>query len=153
MSYCPNNLYMNELDQFVKHELKVKYYARYTDDFVILSETDTGFDILLSKIELFLKEKLSLTLHPHKVEVRKLSHGIDFLGYVIRPYYKLPRAKTNHRIVRKLEYRAGEYRDGAIKELTFTQALHSYLGLLSHANTYRFAEDLKNKLWFWIREK
>lgn len=147
------NVYMNEFDQFMKHDLKIKYYLRYTDDFIVLSGTDKEFGNLLQKIEQFLKEKLSLKLHPHKVEVRKLHQGIDFLGYVIRPYHKLPRAKTRRRLVRKLHYRTIEFQEGKIEEITIKQALHSYLGLLSHANTYRFSENLKNKLWFWLNDK
>lgn len=146
------NVYMNELDQFVKHKLKTKYYARYTDDFVILSNTDKDSDSLLSQIDFFLKEELLLTLHPHKVEVCKLHHGIDFLGYVVRPHHKLPRAKTKHRVVRKLRQRAKEFRKGELEEFALTQSLHSYLGLLSHADTHCFVEDLKNKLWFWMKE-
>ena len=147
------NVYMNEFDQFVKHELKVKYYARYTDDFVILSNSNSEFDELLEKITIFLRERLKLELHPHKVTVRKLHRGIDFLGYVVRPHHKLPRQKTQKRVVRKLRQRAKEYKKGEIEEITLTQSLHSYLGLLSHANTHRFSEDLKNRLWFWMREK
>jgi retron-type reverse transcriptase len=32
------NIYLNELDQFIKHHLRVKYYIRYMDDFVIVSD-------------------------------------------------------------------------------------------------------------------
>ncbi|OHA17078.1 MAG: hypothetical protein A3G52_01570 [Candidatus Taylorbacteria bacterium RIFCSPLOWO2_12_FULL_43_20] len=147
------NVYMNEFDQFVKHELKIKYYARYTDDFVILSGTDNEFNDLLEKITHFLSDELRLSLHPHKVSVRKLHHGIDFLGYIVFPYHKLPRAKTRRRVVRKLRQRAEEYQEEKIGEVTLNSALQSYLGLLSHANTYNFSEDLKNGLWFWLHDK
>ena len=147
------NVYMNEFDQFVKHELKVRHYARYTDDFVILSETDREFNDLLEKITNFLHDKLHLSLHPHKVDIRKLHQGIDFLGYVVFPYHKLPRAKTRRRVVRKLKQRAEEYRAEKIEEVTLNSALQSYIGLLSHANTHSFSQDLKNKLWFWLHDK
>jgi len=144
------NVYMNEFDQFVKHELKVKYYVRYTDDFVILSESDSEFKERLEKITVFLREQLKLELHPHKVTVRKLHHGLDFLGYVVQPHHKLLRTKTKRRVMRKLRKRAEEYRAGEIEDITLFQSLYSYLGLLSHANTYHFSENLKNKLWFWL---
>lgn len=147
------NVHMNEFDQFIKHELKVKYYVRYTDDFVILTDRKDIFDDLLQEIELFLKEKLHLELHPHKVEVRKLNRGIDFLGYIIRPHHTLLRTKTKRRLTRKLHNRAEEYRTSEICEETVHQTLHSYLGLLSHANTHRLSEDLQNKLWFWMNDK
>lgn len=147
------NVYMNELDQFIKHELKIRYYARYTDDFVIISGTDKEFDYLLERITNFLRDRLRLGLHPHKVMIRKLLHGIDFLGYVIRPHHKLPRRKTRRRIERKLGQRLNEYKEGKIEETSLKQSLLSYLGLLSHANAHRFAERLKNNLWFRLGDK
>ncbi len=62
---------MNEFDQFIKHTLKVKHYARYTDDFVIVSGNCDYLKQLLIPIRLFLKEKLKLELHPNKVTIRK----------------------------------------------------------------------------------
>jgi len=147
------NVYMNEFDQFMKHELKIKYYARYTDDFVILSDTDREFDDLLDRITDFLRDELQLKLHPHKVMIRKLRHGIDFLGYVVRSHHKLPRQKTRRRIERKLGQRLDEYGAGEIEETTLKQSLLSYLGLLSHANAHRFTERLKNNLWFRLGGK
>ena len=81
------NLYLNQFDQFVKHKLKVKHYARYTDDFVIVAQDPNYLKSLLEPIKLFLAARLKLELHPNKVEVRKCSHGIDFLGYVALPHY------------------------------------------------------------------
>ena len=57
---------------------------------------------ILTKIEIFLKQELSLHLHPNKVEIRKLSQGIDFLGYVILPHHLVLRTKTKKRMFRKL---------------------------------------------------
>lgn len=145
------NVYMNELDQFVKHELKIKYYARYTDDFVILSDVDDFNEILL-QIKQFLKDRLCLKLHPSKVSVRKLRQGVDFLGYVIRHHHKLPRTKTRKRMWRKLKGRAKEHKKGDIDDESLEQSLNSYLGLLSHANAHRLSERLKNDLWFWMNE-
>jgi RNA-directed DNA polymerase len=147
------NVYMNEFDQFVKHKLKTKYYVRYTDDFIILSESDKSFDDLLVKIGGFLKERLGLDLHPHKIEVRKWHQGIDFLGYITRPHHKLVRTKTKRRMVRKLKEQAEEFHKGNVNEEAIDQSLNSYLGLLSHANTYKLSKDLKNKFWFWLSDK
>ncbi len=61
------NIYLNEFDQFVKHELKVKYYCRYTDDFVIVSSNAKYLQKLLPPIQEFLENNLKLKLHPNKV--------------------------------------------------------------------------------------
>ena len=146
------NVYMNDLDQFIEHELKLRNYARYTDDFVIISADRQHLEKLLSHIQSFLQDKLELNLHPKKVSIRTCHQGIDFLGYVALPYYRLMRTKTKRRIFRKLKARIAQYRKGSISETTLSQSLQSYLGVLSHANTYRLSQDLQNQYWFWLHE-
>lgn len=143
------NVYMNEFDQFVKHRLKVKHYFRYTDDFVIVSDDRDYLHDLLPLVNRFLREKLNLELHPHKVSFRRLHQGVDFLGYVIFPKHRLLRSKTRRRIFKKIRKGVKDYKSGDICKLTLDQSLQSYLGVLSHADTYRLGEDLKNQVWFW----
>ncbi|TSA44187.1 RNA-dependent DNA polymerase [bacterium] len=142
------NVYMNELDQFVKHRLKIKHYVRYTDDFAIVSENPEELKKLLIPISKFLQDELALTLHPNKITLRPIRQGADFLGYVIFPKHRLIRAKTKHRIFRKMRERTEEHKLGNISALTLEQSLQSYLGVLSHANTYRLREKLLNQFWF-----
>ena len=144
------NIYMNELDQFMKSKLRVEYYARYTDDFVILSRDEKYLQDLIPKIAEFLEHKLDLNLHPEKVYIRKLHQGIDFLGYLLFLNHRLVRAKTKRRIFTKLKRKIREYKDGAVGKVTLDQSLNSYLGVLSHANTYDLSEKLKNQFWFWL---
>ncbi len=138
---------MNEFDQFVKHELKVKHYARYTDDFLIISDNLNYLKGLLPLLENFLENSLYLSLHPKKIEIRKYSQGIDFLGYVILPHCQLVRKRTWKRICRKFDSKIEEYKLGLISKESLNQSLQSYLGVLSHANTYKLQEYLKNKYW------
>ena len=146
------NVYMNEFDQFVKHDLKVKHYARYTDDFVIVSTDEKYLEGLLDPFQKFIGDKLKLSLHPKKCAILDAGQGIDFLGYVILPHYRLLRSKTKHRIFRKLKYRVAQFRRGEIDEHSLSQSLQSYLGALSHAHTYQLSQDLKNQYWYWIHE-
>ncbi len=141
------NVYMNELDQFVKHRLKIKHYVRYTDDFALVSENAEELKKLIPPISEFLENELALKLHPNKSILRSICQGVDFLGYVIFPKHRLIRSKTKHRMFRKLEKRMEEYRNGNITKLTFEQSLQSYLGVLSHANTYTIREELLNRSW------
>ncbi len=83
------NVYLNELDQFVKHELKVKYYIRYVDDFVILHEDRKELERLRSKIDGFLKCNLKIGLHDEKTRVIALKRGITLLGFRVFYHYKL----------------------------------------------------------------
>lgn len=146
------NIYMNEFDQFVKHKLKVKHYCRYTDDFVIIASNQQHLKDLLSKIQLFLQNELKLELHPNKISIRKVRQGIDFLGYVVLPYYRKVRTKTKNRIFKKLKQKIDLFKGREISEKSLHQSLNSYLGVFSHANAYNFDLELKNKFWFWRNE-
>jgi RNA-directed DNA polymerase len=146
------NIYMNEFDQFLKHKLKVKNYIRYTDDFVIIANNKKYLENLIEPIKKFLYDELALELHPKKVGIHKLHSGVDFLGYIIFPHHRLLRTKTKKGALRKLHKRVLEYRGGLISKISLEQSLQSYLGVLFHANTYEFRNELKNKFWFWLGE-
>ena len=146
------NIYMNKFDQFIKHELKVKYYARYTDDFVVVSSDENYLKDILPKIDTFLEDKLKLKLHPDKVLIRKCTQGVDFLGYIILPHHRQLRTKTKNRIFKKLKLRVTEFKAGLIDETTLNQSLNSFLGVLSHANSNNLRQELLNEYWFWLKE-
>jgi len=142
------NIYLNEFDQFIKQNLRIKNYIRYTDDFVIISTDRNYLEILVPQIRAFLSDELRLELHPKKVSIRKFSQGVDFLGYITLPYHRVLRTKTKKRIFKKFKRRVFEYRTGIITEQTLNQSLQSYLGALSHANAHTLSDELKNQLWF-----
>lgn len=144
------NIYMNEFDQFIKHEMKVKYYVRYTDDFAIASPDRQYLEQLIPRITYFLSCELALKLHPKKIVIRKLRQGIDFLGYIIFPKHRLVRSKTKRRMFAKMRHRIEEYKLGRISKLTLEQSLQSYLGVLSHATAHTLSDELKNRFWFWL---
>ena len=146
------NIYLNKFDQFIKHELKVKYYARYTDDFIVVAGNREYLEQLIEPIRSFLRDNLLLELHPKKISIRKLSQGIDFLGYIIFPHYCLVRRKTERRMPMGLTDKVREYNEGIISKETVVQSLNSYLGVLSHACGHRVSEELINQVWFWVDE-
>ncbi len=123
---------MNPFDHFVKEILRVKYYLRYTDDFVLLHEDRDVLLSLLPRIQEGLKAQLDLDLHPRKVVLTKLSQGIDFLGYVVLPHYTLLRSRTKRRIFKRVE-----------EEGLSENQLSSYLGLLSHCEGYDLEHQLR----------
>jgi len=144
------NIYLNEFDQFIKQNLEIKHYIRYTDDFVIVAKNKLYLENLIITIHNFLYDKLALELHPKKITIRRFHQGIDFLGYIILPHHRLLRTKTRQRIFRKLKKRIKEYKEGKITKQTLEQSLQSYLGVLSHANSYKLEQELKNQFWFWL---
>ena len=124
------NVYMNEFDHFLKRELKIAYCIRYADDFVILQEDKKYLENILSKISAFLETKLKLSLHPDKVFIKTLTSGVDFLGWVHFPHHRVPRTSTKRRMFKKLA------------TTDSPQSKVSYLGLLSHGNTYRLQQRI-----------
>ena len=121
---------MNEFDQFIKHKLKMEYYIRYADDFVILSQDKKLLQDTLSKIKNFLSHELSLEFHPNKISIETIASGVDFLGWVNFVDYKTLRTSTKKRMLKKLK----------LNNSTCSSA--SYLGLLSHGNTYRLKRQI-----------
>ena len=145
------NVYLNEFDQFVKHKLKVKYYLRYADDFLLLDVKREVLAVYMSKLEKFLADNLKLSLHPTKVSLRKLTWGIDFVGYIARPYHQVLRTKTQKRIFRKIKEKIVLFKTSEIEEQTLKQSIQSYLGVLRHANTYKIKQKLESEIWFWMQ--
>lgn len=97
------NVYLNALDQFIKHVLKIRYYVRYVDDFVIMHEDKEQLRKWLAAIKQFLKEKLGLTLK-NAVKVAPLCNGINFLGYVQHIFYRLVRRRVVDNFRNKLRW-------------------------------------------------
>lgn len=144
------NIYMNPFDRFVKDELRIKYYIRYADDFVVLSENKTYLEKLIPRLEEFLADKLKLSFHLNKIGIRDYYLGIDFLGYVVFPHFILPRTKTRRRIFRKLYKKVQLVKEGGVSPETLNQTLQSYLGYFSHADSHTLSQKLKNEAHFWL---
>lgn len=135
------NVYMNELDQFVKHQLKVKHYVRYVDDFVILSEDSQELRGFKSEIEEFIHIRLKLNLHPSRQKLLTVCNGIDFLGYIVRHNYKLVRA----RVVNNLKEKIRQFRKMRVRNYTKLRiTMASYFGHFKFANTYRLKSRFMN---------
>lgn len=127
------NIYMNEFDQFVKHKLNAKYYARYADDFVFLSSDRSFLVSLLPHIRSFLHNRLALELHPGKVSIHTLASGIDFLGWVHFPSHRVLRTTTKKRMFRRIRETKGK-----------KETVQSYLGLLSHGNAHKLCKQIES---------
>lgn len=88
------NLYLNELDQYIKHKLKTKYYIRYVDDFAIINQDKKLLETYKEKINEFLKTNLLLELHPEKTRIINYKKGTPFLGFKIFTKHKTLQRKN-----------------------------------------------------------
>ncbi|MEI7451797.1 MAG: reverse transcriptase/maturase family protein [Candidatus Falkowbacteria bacterium] len=125
------NVYMNEFDQFVKRDLKVKYYIRYADDFVFLSPDKNYLINLRSQLDKFLNDELKLTMHPKKVFLTTLNSGVDFLGWVNFTDHRVLRTKTKRRMLVRITK----------SNKLATRA--AYAAMLKHGNAYKLSQRAK----------
>ena len=96
------NLYLNELDQFIKRRLVCRCYVRFVDDFIILSQDKNELKAWRAAINDCLKTNLKLEISFAKQKIQPLEAGIDFLGYFIKPRYILARQIVARRLKNKL---------------------------------------------------
>jgi len=136
------NIYMNSFDWYVKRRLNTKHYIRYCDDFVLVSCNKVVLLDNIRHVDHFLRENLKLTLHPNKIEIRKLRQGIDFLGAVLLPYRIVTRTKTKRRIIKKSNKLLLEFQEGKITKDRFSQSISSYLGHFNHTKSKSVKDSL-----------
>lgn len=139
------NVYLNELDYFVKHELKIRYYIRYVDDFVVLHKSRLRLKYLKKRIQEFL-ESLDLELHPDKSEIYALRNGITFLGYRIFFKYRLLRKRNIRSFKRKFDNDLYEYKSGIITKEKLDNKINGWFGYSKHTNTYNFRQNILNQV-------
>ena len=127
------NVYLSELDYFVKHELKAKYYIRYVDDFVILHPSKSQLEIWKEETNKFLLEKLKLKLHPDKSKIISLSKGVDFVGFRNFYHFRLLRKRN----VRKMLLKIRKYNKNELSKEKLSESFQGWNAYAKWANTYK----------------
>ena len=130
------NVYLNELDKFVKHKLKAKYYIRYVDDFVILHDNKNQLLKWKNEIDKFLKESLKINLHKDKTKILPLHKGIGFLGFRVFFNYKLLKKINIFQIKRNLRKWGKLYSEEKISRSKLVEKLQGWFAHVRHGNTY-----------------
>lgn len=125
------NIYLNQLDQYIKQELKIKYYFRYVDDLLIFSNTKKELHIYKSKIRKFLKKELYLQIPKPKTRIGLLKTGVDFVGYQIYPEYIRVRKSNLRNFLKRTKTRIKNNSESLLIE----SSINSWLGYSLHANT------------------
>ena len=137
------NIYLNELDQFAKHELKARRYGRYVDDMVMFHEDAEVLNEWYERIDDFLATRLALRLHPNKKHLNGANMGIDFTGFIIKPGRTYLRQTSLSNCKRKI--RAWE-QNGSSLDIptleTLSQSLNSYLGMLRQVDGFKARKSI-----------
>ena len=135
------NVYLSELDQYIKQKLKCKYYFRYMDDGVILVKTKEEAKKILEKITIFLKEQLQLELN-NKTQIFKNKQGVNFCGYKINEYRLKIREKGKRKLKKKIKELKYKIARGEITSKETKKYLAGHMGYIKIANTYNLERKL-----------
>ena len=140
------NIYLNEVDQFIKRGLNIKYYGRYVDDMVLVDNDKYKLLEAVKKISDYLTDNLSLSLHPKKIYLQHADKGVVFLGFNIKPYRVLVGKRIKRNFYGKISDGVAEWHrlcvypvnkdDLKIFNYGFRQTCNSYLGLLRYSNSF-----------------
>ena len=140
------NIYLNEIDQYIKHKLKVKWYFRYLDDSAILVKTKEEAKEILEKIKVYLKENLQLELNK-KTQIFKNKQGVNFCGYKINEYRLKIRDKGKRKLKKKVKVLKEKIKQGKITSKEAKKYLAGHMGYIKIADTY----NLESKLFYSLK--
>jgi len=149
------NFYMDSFDHYIKHDLKIRYYGRYVDDFVIVHESKEYLKTLIPNLSVFLQTYLQATVHPKKIYLQHYSKGVKFLGTVILPnrIYIANRTKSNfYEAIEKQNEIVSQHKPTKENQAAFLSSMNSYLGIMKHFRTYNQRKRMLFKNlsgWWW----
>lgn len=134
------NLYMNELDQWIKQIKRRKAYIRYCDDFVLFDNDKAELHKLKNEIEIFLKDELELTFS--KWSIFPVTQGVDFLGYRHFREKILLRKSTAKRVKKRMTLLPKRLEQNEITIDQYRSSIASTEGWLRWSNSYNLIESL-----------
>lgn len=136
------NLYLNELDYFVKFGLREKYYIRYMDDFLLFGNGKVHLNEKRAEIAQFLEDRLKLNLHSKKSNIFPARVGVEFLGFrIFRDYRRLKRENVK-RFLKRMKNLQRLFSQGAVSVNEISNSLRCWVAHASYGNTYKLREKL-----------
>jgi hypothetical protein len=147
------NIYMNELDQYAKRKLSLKYYVRYADDVVIIIEDREKAKKIKSKLIKFIDEKLNLKPNKRKTQIFPINQGINTIGFKIHATHRLLRNNSKKKIKRKCKKMRQLIINKDMTQEKAEQIINSWKGHAEHANSYNFIQSLLKKNDYIIMDK
>ena len=141
------NIYLGELDTFVKHTLRCHFYIRYVDDFLIFGDDKAELHRVRVQVSQFL-ERLRLRLHPRKQRVYPVNTGVNFVGFVSFPQRRKIRRDSVRRLSARLKRFRREYAAGAITLQQVERSLQSWIAHSQYADSFRLrAKIISRCVW------
>lgn len=149
------NIYLNDFDHFVKRDLKIRYYGRYVDDFILVHREKEYLKSLIPLVKEYLSGYLLLELHPNKIYLQHYSKGVKYLGAVIKPHriYIANRTRGNfYEAIENKNQIARDHKPTREEQEKFLSSMDSYLGIMKHYKTYNMRKQMifRNlSVWWW----
>ena len=146
------NIYLNELDQYIKRILKIKYYVRYMDDFILLLDSKEEAKKTVNIIDYYLHHYLGLSLN-EKSRYYPRRMGVNFCGYRIFETHILLRTNSKQKIKRNIKIWNKAYLKGELDTNKTKLQFNSWLAHASHANSYNLQRSVIYKLGFSVEQR
>ena len=136
------NVYLSELDYYIKHQLKAEFYIRYVDDSVILNDKREVLENHKEKIDYFLKKELHLELHPDKSKIIPFNRGINFLGFKIFYYHKLLKKSNSEAMKINLVNFKAQFLERKTDYDKIYSRLEGWFAYTKNGNCYKLSRDI-----------
>lgn len=139
------NIYLNELDQYVKRFLGIRYYVRYMDDAIAIVDSKEKAQELKKAMCLFIRSKLNMEENPKKSQIFPLDQGVNAYGYKIWTTHKLVRDQSKRAMKRRIKAMDRKLKAGEMPLSDIKQAVNSWLGHSRHSNSYNLCKKIFKK--------
>lgn len=147
------NIYLNELDQYCKRKLRIKYYVRYMDDVIIVLPNKSEAKKVLKQIRAFTENELNIKLNKNKTKIFPINQGVNAIGYKIYTTHMLLRNQSKKRLKRKIKAMPRLILEGNLTIEKAESMLNSWKGHAEHANSYNFIESIIKRYEFIYKTK
>lgn len=135
------NVYLNEMDQYAKHDMRIKHYIRYMDDIVILHKDKHTLREMLLESDLFLRSELHLQIN-NKTRIDNTNHGVEFVGKRIWPTHMKLKKETVKNMKTRLKHMQKQFALGEVSTDEVKPVLSSYLGLMKNTDSHRLKKRI-----------
>lgn len=136
------NIYLSELDYYVKGILKERFYLRYCDDFFVLKRKKKPLERIKAQIEAFLKQRLCLELNKDKTEIIPTNKGVDLLGYKSFYFFRLLRKRNVSSFKKRLSYWQGQFKENRRSLKDITRSIRGWCEYARYADSYNLRKML-----------
>jgi len=140
------NIYLSELDYFVKHRLRAKYYLRYVDDFIILHRNREQLEYWKMQIDAFLRESLKIELHPDKTKIIPLGAGVQLLGFRAFYHFRILKKSNVRRVLGRLELFRSKYAAGEMEQSRILLSNSGWQGYAMMGDTYGLRQQVHREI-------